>query len=235
MKGKSELVFGGGGDAIQSGAVEEYFFAQAAKNAKGVILCVPAAQPVEAYADCEAWFKRRIAAHCKQTVMVLKDLQDSPPFDHVAAIYIGGGDTNRLLNALKAASFEVYLQHCWREGVPIFGGSAGAILFGQYIWTAPEARPAVDRGLNWLDGICIGAHYADRDDADYLAFTSERPDAPILAIPEDGGLVFGEQTVQVLGKAPVAKFHHGVKQIMAPGIYDKVKLGAENEKCGAVN
>jgi dipeptidase E len=224
MKGKIELIFGGGGDEIQSAAVEKYFFAQAAKISRRVILCVPAARPPEVYAESEAWFKRRIAAHTKQRVLVLKDLQNRPPLDQVAGIFIGGGDTNRLLNAVKAVGFEVYLQEAWRGGVPIFGGSAGAKLFGQYGWTTPKECSAVDACLNWLDGISIGSHYAAPDDAVYLAFTKDHPNAPILAIPNDGGLVFGQEDVQVLGQAPVAKFHSGVKQIITPGFYDRVRL-----------
>jgi len=58
-------------------------------------------------------------------------------------MYIGGGDTVKLLKEVHKVSFDEYLRKIAQKGIPLYGGSAGAIILGEDIRTTPEAKHLV--------------------------------------------------------------------------------------------
>ena len=89
---------------------------------------------------------------------------DGTNVENYSAILIGGGNTYKLLNDLKASgSFEKIKAYIEQDGI-VFGGSAGAIIFGYDI----ESCAAMDKnkvrlkdrkGFDVLSGYSVFGHY----------------------------------------------------------------------------
>jgi dipeptidase E len=85
-----------------------------------------------------------------------------------AAVYIGGGNTFKLLKEFKESRFDKKLTDYLRSGGFVYGGSAGAIVLGKTIKPAgyfDENKVGLTdlTGLNMLGGWDVFCHYSERD------------------------------------------------------------------------
>jgi dipeptidase E len=120
-------------------------------------------------------------------------------------VYIGGGDTVKLLKEIREASFEEYLLEVARSGVPLYGGSAGAIILGEDIRTAPEAsqlNATEVTGLRLVKDHSIVCHYK-MDDREATTKLSKDLHQNIIAIPEKAGGYVAEGTFTNYGTEPI--------------------------------
>lgn len=224
---KTDIILGGGGSDEKAFATDEWFLR--ALKGTGRIVYIPVAQEQpSAWSGCGLWFTSMLAKHSAGEAIVLTDLSNPPDVQTVSGIYIGGGDTRILLNRVRESGFEHYLELASKGGVVIFGGSAGAILFGKYLWTAPEARPFCSEpsgldllALNWCDELSIACHYQESDDANFLCFSRKNGTVPIIAIPEDVGVIWGTESVRIIGKMLIG-YYGGSKQVIPEDVYDKL-------------
>ena len=196
------LFLGGGGDKADSIAIDSVFFEDIKADDK--ILYIPIACDFTSYKNCFEWFcslaQQYIPIPSSNITMLLEN-DPIPDFSSYKAIYIGGGNTYKLLdyiatNNLKE-SFEKFLQN----GGKIFGGSAGAIIFGSTIETVAEEKENYpdNKALCFLKDFAIRCHYVEKDN-NLFAKLSSLLSVPIIAIPENGGIIINHNKIDIIGE-----------------------------------
>lgn len=198
MRGK--IFLAGGGSAEQSVAVDTLWLEEIADDDRGV-LYIPWAQKKGKHETASQWFLatygRRLAERAIITCALDADLSD---IDRFASVYIGGGNTRRLLDRIHKNNARGNLENYIHNGGSVYGGSAGAIVLGKTIETAPEVDINGDdiEGLNMLDGYSVVCHYEKEEPIDNRY-------APIVAIPETGGAVFDGDAWKTVGDTEFLK------------------------------
>ena len=129
MKSKSGIFLAGGGNAEDSRLLDAQFVS-ALDPAKPVVY-IPNAMRLRPYQSCLAWFRPIMAAHGVTAIEMWDDLKPRRAASDIAGVYIGGGDTAKLLMEVRESGFDRFLHEMASQGIPIYGGSAGAIILEQ--------------------------------------------------------------------------------------------------------
>ena len=136
-----------GGNAEDSRLLDAQFV-MTLHPAKPVVY-VPNATRSRPYQSCLAWFRSVMAVHGVVAIEMWDDLKPRHAASDIAGVYIGGGDTAKLLLEIRESGFDMYLHEVVSNGIPIYGGSAGAIILGKDIRTTPEAKNLSSFGCRW--------------------------------------------------------------------------------------
>ncbi len=159
------LLLSGGGDAERVVHLDLFFVNQI--DLQSTVLYVPVAcedDPV--YARCWDWFKRTYKPYGIKNMEMCADLSGAPDLSGYAAVFIGGGNTYKLLKEIRASGFDKKLMDYLNGGGFVYGGSAGSIIFGSDIRpTTYEDENSVgledSSGLNMVNGCNICCHYGN--------------------------------------------------------------------------
>lgn len=209
----ARVIAAGGGGATASRPLDERFAAWLGPN--GRILYWPFALP-ETHplrASCFEWITSvflplgisRIDMWTEPHGHTEAELEE---FD---AIYIGGGNTYRLLHMLRESGFDHALL-CWiQAGKPLYGGSAGAAILGSDIHTVAHGDQNLVgledvRALDVLHGHAIWCHYEPQGDDPRIAAYIAAYGTPVLAISERSGIVLEGGRLIALGHEPAIRF-----------------------------
>lgn len=168
-------------------------------------LYIPLAMEPEDYGSCYEWITGELKNVDIPSIemvrsgeeLAAKDLQD------FGMIFIGGGNTFKLLRDLKVSgAFEKIRKYLDSGGV-VFGGSAGAIIFGKDLEACKLEDPNDVNlkdigGYDLLNGASILCHYANEPaQRDYLREVSRY--RKVLALPEEVTLFINGAVVEVIG------------------------------------
>ena len=158
--------------------------------------------------------------------------------DAADAIFVGGGNTFRLLKALQDLDLVPAIRRKAREGIPYVGSSAGANVAGPTIKTTkdmPIVQPSSFEALG-LVPFQISPHYLDPDPSSkHMGETQEERilqyleenNAPVLGLRE-GGFVRIEGGAARLGGAGARIFRKGQPPVEAkPGDALESLLGVQ--------
>jgi dipeptidase E len=207
MEGRYFLA--GGGNEKQSFQVDELFCKSVSK-----ILYIPIAwnnvKINEDYKSHLEWLSTTFGKFGVNDITLLTNLDDDVNLNDYDGIYIGGGNTFKLLNFIKNSKFNLKLTNFVNQGGLIYGGSAGAIIFGSEI---DISLLCVDRdenklnlqdftGLNILKNIDVQVHFqSDQIEIhkDYVRKTKRN----IIAIPEESAIIVENDECLVVGLKPV--------------------------------
>jgi len=146
--------------------------------------------------------------------------------DRAEALFVGGGNTFRLLKTLQDLELVDPIRRRVAEGMPYIGSSAGSIVAGPSLKTTkdmPIVQPASFEALALVE-FQISPHYLDPDPASrhmgetqeerILQFLEEN-DAPVVGLRE-GSFVRVEDARAVLGGATGARlFRRGAEPVEA--------------------
>ncbi len=191
----AHIFLGGGGMAEQSHALDEIYFSLHQPGSR--ILYIPVATIRQAgigMEGCYDWFSSVVTTHAvdkEVDFVLLSEEQEIPPLEEFTSVYLGGGNTYRLLQYLFANQGHQKLHEYVQSGGMVYGGSAGAVVLGKEIRTVEEERleglPST-QGLNLLQEYSVLPHFSatDRVRAQEIA---TRLNTKIIAIPEEAGLV----------------------------------------------
>ncbi len=200
------IIMSGGGDELQSRTVDAFFAKRIGSHAN--VLYLPVAMERERYPACLEWFTKTYSAHGISSFTMWENLSDKSVADlaRFQAIYIGGGNTFKLLKEIKTSGFDRLLREYLESGGIVYGGSAGAIILGHDILTCShmdrnDVNLSEFDGLNVVHHYSIWCHYTAEDDARIFNYASER-NPKIIAIPEESGIYLEDGLLSNIGDQP---------------------------------
>ena len=155
------------------------------------ILYIPIAMETKDYSECYDWISSALPG--KKINMLVDFKLQKIKLENFGGIYIGGGNTFKLLKEIRENKFDKELAKF--TGI-IYGGSAGAIIFGKTIETAAwgsvkdenKVKLKDSSGLNLANGYNIKAHYLKKEKNDVEKFV-KKTKVSIIALPEDSGVI----------------------------------------------
>lgn len=133
------------------------------------LLYIPLAMKSEKYDSCLEWIKEEMNIIGVNNIDMVTSGEDlyKKNFDNYSAIYISGGNTYKLLRDIKKNNcFDKIKRYIDNDGI-VFGGSAGAIIFGKDIDTCKyEDDNSIiglkdTSGFDVLSGYSLLCHYND--------------------------------------------------------------------------
>ncbi len=215
-----KIALAGGGGAEDSQHIDEYFAHWNGKNGKMLYIPIALRNSNHSFDACYDWIHSTLAPFGISYIEMWTDLtkHQANELDAFDSIYIGGGNTFPLLAELIDSGFDQTFRHYAVEGMPIYGGSTGAVVLGKDIMTVQhidsndiglEQRACLDLAL----GYSIWVHYQSSDDIlirNYINTTQYG----VLAISEKSGLIIEGNRVQSVGFEVAYRFERGKKQKM---------------------
>jgi dipeptidase E len=205
------LGLAGGGDVDDSRLQDEAFAARI--GPRGRVLYWPIAmrgmRPLE---SCLDWIRAAFAPLNVTDITLWSDLAAHrvSELDAFDALFIGGGNTFSLLHEIRQSGFEDGLKAYVRSGKVVYGGSAGAVIWGRDIQTVNhldrnDAHLSNTEGLDMAEGHAIWVHYRPEDDA-RIRTHMETHRYPVLALSERTGIIIETTGMRTVGFDPVFRF-----------------------------
>lgn len=193
-----KLLLTGGGDPDQVIEMDKYFCNYVED---GKVLYIPVAMDKIPYNECENWFKKTYEKYGLKNIEMCTDLASKKILKEYKAVYIGGGNTFKLLELIKKSNFDIVLKEYLKSGGFVYGGSAGAIIFGKTIETAIHADLNYNKledlsGLNLLNECDIFCHYNPVKDESEIKNLNRKT----YILYEESGLLFDGKCITKLGK-----------------------------------
>lgn len=222
------VIIAGGGGADASRKCDEVFAGWLGQH--GRLLYLPVAmQGIErTYHESLAWLESVFVPFGISNITMCTEMDQCLNRDlgFYHGVYIGGGNTFRLLHLMRSTGFDRALLHFARTGGAVYGGSAGAIILGREIGTSAHLdanRVGLTNleGLNLLLGYSIWCHYQPEDD-DRIAAYLQRTNYPILALSESSGICLHADQLRTCGYETVRVYRGGGVQFIRPG--DEIPL-----------
>lgn len=182
-------------------------------------LYIPLAMKQEKYDGCYEWITSELKSIEIPNIDMVRSAEElsTKNLNDYSFLFIGGGNTFKLLHDLKTSgSFEKISEYINDNGI-VFGGSAGAIIFGKDLEACKLADVnEVDlqdiNGFDILNGVSILCHYTngtpekDEESKQYLLDLSQHRTS--VALPEEVTLFVGDNCVEVIGNSPYYLFEN---------------------------
>lgn len=193
------------------------------------LLYVPLAMESCRYSSCLEWITNEMKIINFSNIEMVESKEElaRKNYNDYCAIFIGGGNTYKLLNDIKkSGAFDKIKKYIENDGI-IFGGSAGAIILGKDIDTCKyEDNNKIiglndTSGFNTLNNISLLCHW-NKDEQltkinmDYLIKFSKNK--KILYLPERNTIFINGKTIEMIGKEKYCVFEDGMKTIVDPEI-----------------
>ncbi len=183
-------------------------------------LYIPLAMVQEKYDSCYEWITGELKSVAVSNIDMVRSAEElsTKNFNDYSFLFIGGGNTFKLLHDLKkCGAFEKLFEYINNNGV-VFGGSAGAIIFGKDLEACKLADDnEVDlqdiNGFDILKGISILCHYTngipeeDEENKQYLLELSQHRTS--IALPEEITLFVNDNDIEIIGNKPYYLFNKG--------------------------
>lgn len=198
------------------------------------ILYVPLAmdEVENPYDGCYGWFSKQIVNVSVPSLDMSKSFEElaSKNLDEYSAIFIGGGNTYKLLKGLKeSGAFNKIQEYIQNNGI-VVGCSAGAVICGKDIdiiasMDSNEVNLTNTKGFDVLSGISIFPHYInlnsrlteeenqariDKFTNSIIDFTLKNGD--VYAIPEEDTIYINGTNIEIIGTRNYFYFKEGIKQ-----------------------
>ncbi|MAZ48605.1 MAG: hypothetical protein CME65_08575 [Halobacteriovoraceae bacterium] len=214
----------GGGDQEYFKEIDRYFISQIPKPGK--VLVVPFAAEDSEYQDVKERLEDVFLGNYIKEVGLLSKPRalTQQELDTYHAIYIEGGNTFKLIQAVRENSLFNSLLDFSKLDKPIYADSAGAILLGADTETAflgdepdsDEEKLQSYRGLDIIPPWSIHAHYESHEDDALTQLVYDKAN-PIIALPEEGGVLIEGDSIFSMGQSPVSLFTFSGKELIKPG------------------
>ncbi len=213
---RSRIAVGGGGSAEDEAGVLSRFASFVGRGAR--VLYIPWAMPDPAEPRLSRWATSALLAHGIGEVVTASDVRPlDAEFGACGGAFLGGGNTYLLLHRLRETGVGARLVERAREGMPCYGGSAGAIVLGAHIGTCAH-MDSNDvgledlRGLDLLGGLAVWCHYRANDAPKISEFVN-RTGIGVISLAEDSGLALTPEGIAAIGPGEVRKWTPGAGPI----------------------
>ena len=207
------LYLSGGGSGRQNHFAYINFFRIIDKSKP--ILYIPLAMESTMYKSCYNWFKNEINSYNFDKFEMVKSSLELSKLDlnNYSALFIGGGNTYRLLSELKENDNINKIKKYLLNGGIVYGGSAGAIIFGKDIdgCKLMDNKNDVDTiGLNLVKDFSLLCHLNKTNfkrNKEYLIKYSKNN--KLIFLPEDDVLVITNNSIKIIGNNKYVLFNNG--------------------------
>lgn len=215
-----KLILNGGGDGKHVESARKLLNSLIDNNKK--ILYVPLAWPDSNYNKCLEFMINELSDVSSLGIEMITTGEEivSKNLNDYACIYIGGGNTYKLLSILKeSGAFEKIKNYLINDDGIVYGGSAGAIIFGKDLDSCNtdddnEVGLIDNTGFNLINGYSLLCHFTNRNEErtklsrKYLLELSKTK--PIYAIPEEDTIYIDDDKIEFIGSRPYYEFNNGV-------------------------
>ena len=225
------LILSGGGDGEQ--VRESYeLFAQQVGNGK--VLYIPLAWNHGNMEKCIDWFKSEMAPFGVTNIEdVLKPEEiTKEKLNEVSGVFIGGGNTYKLLKMLKETSaFENLREYINNDGL-VMGGSAGALIFGKSIDTCLKDELFVRGNDENLVGLKDTTGFDVIRDCSLFVHYKKKPEEyeksdmkvkkllgqghKLICLPEETSVCLFENKMFLIGSKPAEIYLNKIKEVSFP-------------------
>ena len=198
------------------------------------VLYIPLAMDEEEhpYDSCYEWIKEEISSIDISNIEMVRSFEEleKKDLDKYSLIYIGGGNTYKLLNGIKITKiYEKLKKYILSNGI-VYGSSAGTVIFGKSIniievMDKNEVHLIDTKGFDCLNDISIFVHYTNYRSKlseeenktltdKYTDFITEYTsnNEKVIAIPEEDTIFFDGKNIRVIGELPYYIFENGKKE-----------------------
>lgn len=217
-----KLFLGGGGGGKDSIELDKKFVASL--DLSKPLLYIPIATNTTKYpySGCVAWLSSVLGPlGVINIVMWTEDdlrTKTEADFEQFGGVYIGGGNTFKLLKELKEFGTLEILRNLALKNIPIYGGSAGAIILARTIipaMSADENKVGLTdfSALNLVQDFDVWCHYTPSKDDTIKRYVDEYELKNIIAIPETAGLYVTEESIEAVGPSNVKIFGANNKEV----------------------
>lgn len=213
-----KIFLNGGGAGIQTAEVNKKL-SEIIDHTKP-LLYIPIAMKSEKYGSCLNWITNELKDVNISNIDMVQSARElsNKNFYEYSAIFIGGGNTFKLLFELKLTGcFEKIKEYIKNDGI-IFGGSAGAIILGENIESCEcddenEVGLIDTKGFDVLNGISLLCHFTNRDE-EKIKYNTEfclnlSHKRKIIALPEEDTIFINGENIEVIGTEPYFIFDKG--------------------------
>lgn len=202
-------------------------------NHKKPVLYIPLAmdENEHPYDECYEWIKEEISVIDSPGIDMIRSFNElyNTDFNNYSMIFIGGGNTYKLLKGIKDSNcFDKFKDYINSDGI-IFGGSAGAVIFGKdinSIKVMDENTVFLEdtKGFDLLNSISIFPHYTnykskytkeenEKLQEKYTNFlTNYSSLEKVIAYPEENTIFVDDNGYKLLGELPYYLFENGMKK-----------------------
>ena len=181
------------------------------------ILYIPLAMNKEKYDSCKKWFSnelRYIGIDSFDMVKSSKELANKD-LNNYAALFIGGGNTYKLLYELSKNGNREKIQNYLKNDGVMFGGSAGAIIFGKDINTCMLDDGNMINlkncdGFNYLNEYSILCHLNKKNlKKNYKHLKEFSKNNKVIYLPEENVIFIDNNKIKFIGTSKYVKFVNG--------------------------
>ena len=218
-----KLILNGGGEGNQVKSARELLNSLIDHSKK--ILYIPLAWVDSNYDSCLEFMTDELSdVDCAGIEMVRSgDEIVNKNLNDYACIYIGGGNTYKLLSELKTSgAFDKIRDYLINKDGIVYGGSAGAIIFGKDLDSCNtdddnEVGLIDNTGFDMINGYSLLCHYTSRNkertelSRKHLLELSKTK--PVYAIPEEDTIFVNDGNIEFLGNRPYYEFREGVIKV----------------------
>ena len=184
------------------------------------------------YDSCYEWIKKEISMIDIPNIEMIRSFEEltNKDFNKYSLIYIGGGNTYKLLNGIKTTNtFNKLKKYLQNDGI-IYGGSAGSVIFGKDIniikvMDNNDVDIKDTSGFNYLNGMSLFVHYTNYKSKyteeenkklmeKYTNFIIDytKENEKVIAIPEEDTIFFDGNNLKVIGELSYYIFENGEKE-----------------------
>ena len=208
-----KLYLSGGGSGKQNLDAYNNYFKTIDK--KKPILYIPLAMDNKNYDSCFQWFKKEISSFGFHYFKMVKSSEELSKmnFNEFNSLFIGGGNTYKLLKELQDNSNMKKIEDYLKKGGIIYGGSAGAIIFGKDIDGCKYTDEKLDidtNGFNMLKDYSLLCHYKKASfsaNKEYLKEFSKKN--KLFFLPEEAVLIVTDKKITIVGNHQYVLFYKG--------------------------
>lgn len=198
------IILSGGGDIKDSFELDEKYFSLLPNNAKILYIPIALNRTKLGFESCYDWFSSLISEHIKEKDIdftMLLENDKIPNFKNYDSIYIGGGNTYKLLDYVYRENIGGEIIDFIQNGRIVYGGSAGAMILGKNIRTAEEENDKNypnSNGLNLIEGKSIICHYTESLDSKIFEIV-KKIKSEVIALPENAGIILHKGIMEMVG------------------------------------
>lgn len=191
------ILFIAGGGSKEDSKELDYRFSKLLSVKPVLYIPIAMDETLRKYSECENWFKSIFLPYGIQIDMKtdLKQIN----IKNYCGIYIGGGNTFKLLKLIKSSGFDIVLKQSL-QNLPYYGGSAGAIILGRSITTSSDINTVNlinFEGLGILE-FDIWPHYEESQELKIKKYSLDN-NVSVLALSEKAGVIINNSEIEIIG------------------------------------